>query len=179
MKPLVDQLAEKAKAKSRLSAPSAAAMTAPSSNFGGYLGGTAYQTRAANSIQYDPDNNGVGAVLAADFNKDGQTDLAVLQNDGTVNILLNTGSGGLSAPIGYLNTGPNVDGISIAQAFTVDLNGDGYPDLVAYDQNNSQVLSWLNGKDGTFKQPTLTPLDQSKGSPAGIALGDLDGGRKD
>lgn len=179
MKPLVDEFALKAKAKSHLSPlANAAAVTAPSSNFGGYLGGTAYQTRAANSIQYDPDNNGVGAVLAADFNKDGSTDLAVLQNDGTINILLNTGSGVFSAPVGYLNTGANVDSISISQAFTVDLNGDGYPDLVAYDQNNLQVLSWLNGKDGTFKQPILTPLDQSKGNPAGIALGDMDGDGK-
>jgi hypothetical protein len=181
MKPKLDELAQQAKAKAKalpLASSATSGATAPSPNFAGFLSGTAYETRAANSAQYDPANNGVGAVLAADFNKDGLTDLAVLQNDGTVNVLINSASGGLSAPIGYLNTGANVDSISISQAFTVDLNGDGYPDIVAYDQNNLQILSWLNGGDGSFTQPILTPLDQTQGSAAGIALGDVNGDGK-
>ena len=183
MKPLLDQLAAKSKTKSSLSSSKEAtanAASTPSPNFGGYIGATSYPARAASSAQFDPANNGVGAVLTADFNMDGHPDVAVIQYDGTLNILMNNGSGVLSPPSGYLNNTPNVSSISILQAFTADLNGDGYPDLVAFDQNNLQVLAWLNNGDGTFKQPTLTPLDQTLGNPAGITVGDVNNdGRSD
>lgn len=181
MRPILEQLS--AKSRTNRSHPAAAepvanAASTPILNFGGYLSATSYPARASASAQYDPLNNGVGAVLTADFNKDGRPDLVVMQYDGTLNVLLNTGSGAFSSPIAYLNQGPNIDNISISQAFTADLNGDGYPDLVAYDGNNYQVLTWLNGGDGSFKQPQIFVLDPTLGSPAGIAIGDVNGDGK-
>jgi hypothetical protein len=54
-----------------------------------------------------------------------------LQEDGTLNILINNGSGGLDAPVSYLN--PNYPSTNVFVAYAVDVNGDGYPDIVAYD----------------------------------------------
>ena len=113
------------KAHAALTAPTANAGSVSGPNFGGYVGAPAYPARAANSAQYDPENNGVNVVVAADFDKDGHPDLAVIQSDGTLNILTNTGSGAMSAPTGYLNPSPNVEGTFVSQALVADLNGDG------------------------------------------------------
>jgi Bacterial Ig-like domain (group 3)/FG-GAP-like repeat len=181
MRPVIEKLS--AKTRSNISHQSTVQPTAntdstPSPNFGGYLSGTSYPARAANSAQYDPVDNGVDAVLSADFDKDGLPDLAVIQNDGTLNILRNTGGGVLSAPIGYLNNSPNVSSISLGQAFTADLNADGFTDIVAFDPNNFLVLAWINNGDGTFKQPVTTQLDQTLGYPTGVTVADVNGDAK-
>lgn len=181
MRPLVEKARANSKSKSAHGAATqsiADTTLTASPNFGGYLNATSYPARAATSAQYDPLNNGVGAVLTADFDKDGHPDLLVMQYDGTLNVLLNSGSGAFSAPISYLNQGPNIDDISISQAFTADLNSDGYLDLVAYDPNNYQVLTWLNNGDGSFKQPQIFVLNSNLGTPAGVAIGDVNGDGK-
>ena len=181
MRPLLDQLRGQFKASgSKLSSPLssvAADSSAVSSNFGGYLNGISYPARAATSIQYDPVNNGVSAVLTADFDKDGIPDVAVLQSDGILNILHNNGSGVLSAPVGYLNPNPNVGSSAIAAAYAVDLNGDGYLDIVAYDVNDGLLISWINSA-GTFGTGQTTTLDTSFGQIAGIQVGDVNGDGK-
>jgi hypothetical protein len=180
VRPVLNRLAAGAQTRTSqsLAAPAANTASAAAPNFGGFVGPASYPARAANSAQYDPFNNGVNAVVTADFNKDGFPDLAVIQSDGTLNILQNTGSGAMAASVGYLNPSPNVQNTFVAQAFATDLNGDGYPDLVAFDSNNSVVLAWLNNGSGVFGQPQLTQLDPSLGNVAAIAVGDVNGDGK-
>jgi Bacterial Ig-like domain (group 3)/FG-GAP-like repeat len=145
--------------------------TAP--NFGGYLTAPYYPTRTTASCVVDPYNCGVAAALTADYDKDGKPDVAVVQYDGTLNILLGNGVGGFAAPVPYSN--PNVSSTEIAQAFAADVNNDGYPDIVAYDQGNNAILVWLNLRNGTFAAPVATAMTYNFGNVANIAVGDVNG----
>jgi hypothetical protein len=179
MRPLLDQL--KLPAADQVAGdlqPGANATGLTTPNFGGYVSAPTYQSRASNSIAYDPLNNGVQSVFSADFDQDGKPDVAVMQFDGTLNILHNAGDGTLSAPQGYLNPNPNVGSENVTQAFAVDLNGDRYPDVVAFDAANSLVITWLNQGNGTFGTAQTTTLSTSYGQAAGIAVGDVNGDGK-
>lgn len=181
MRPLLDRLrASRAHRSTSASSSvtSADSAVVPNPNFGGYLGGASYPARAANSIQFDSLNNGVQDEITADFDNDGHPDVAVIQADGTLNILHNNGSGVLSAPVGYLNPSPNVGGTYIGQAFATDLNGDGYLDIVAFDTNNNVLITWINAGGGTFNQGQLTTLSSSFGNVGGFAVGDVNGDGK-
>jgi len=156
---------------SKLVTSNAAGLTKP--NFGGYVGTPTYPARASNSVAYDSLNNGVSTIFSADFDKDGLPDIAVLQEDGTLNILHNEGNGTLSAPAGYLNPNPDVGSENVSQAYVADLNGDGYPDIIAFDAANDVVLTWINAGNGTFNTPQSTTLSQNYGNVAGIAVGDV------
>ena len=174
MRPLLNQLKFPAASRAASSlGPEADATELTTPNFGGYVSAPMYSARASNSIAYDPLNNGVQTVMSADFDKDGKPDVAVMQFDGTLNILHNAGNGVLSAPQGYLNPNPNVGSENVTQAFAVDLNGDGYPDVVAFDAANDVVLTWLNAGNGTFGTAKSTTLSANYGNVAGIAAGDV------
>ena len=70
---------------------------APTPPFGGYVNAPNFPAVSSNSVTpgvYSPAN----VELAADFNKDGKSDVADLQFDGTLNILISNGSGSLNAP---------------------------------------------------------------------------------
>jgi hypothetical protein len=142
--------------------------TAP--NFAGFLDAPFYPARLEASCLPDPYNCGVAVTVTADFNKDGKPDLAVLQYDGTLNILLNNGSGVFSAPVAYSN--PNVGVTEIQQGFAVDVNKDGYPDIVAFDAGQNAILVYLN-KGGVFSTPTA--ISMAGASVGSIALGDVNG----
>src|SRR5262245_382533 len=87
------------------------------------------------------------AVAVADFNGDGQPDLAVANrvSNGTVSILLASG-GGYSAPVGYAAGSLPTDVIA------ADFNGDGKQDLAVVTFTFSSNLRVLKGNgDGTFQ----------------------------
>jgi hypothetical protein len=69
----------------------------PSGSFGGYLSDPLSPACVSNLLEED-DCEGV-SILAADFNKDGKQDLAVLFRTGALSTLLGDGNGGFSAPI--------------------------------------------------------------------------------
>jgi hypothetical protein len=84
-------------------------------------------------------------TVAADFNGDGHSDVATVNNSGNGNVILefNKGDGTFGAPV-------QVPGSSGIQALaTGDLNGDGHPDLVGMTSNSVLVL--LNNGNGTFQ----------------------------
>jgi len=154
----------------------AAAASAVQPNFGGYLAAPYYPARLEPSCVTDPYNCGVTIEMTADFDKDGKPDIAVLQNDGILNVLLNNGSGGFAAPVSYLN--PNFSSTFIQQGFAVDVNNDGYADILAYDEGNNAIIVYLNQKNGTFAAPLSVPLSSNYGSIASIAIGDVNGDGK-
>jgi hypothetical protein len=111
------------------------------------------------------------SVFAADFNEDGNMDLAVTDSStvpGTVSILLGKGDGTFQ---------PAVDYPTAAKALSVtagDFNGDGKLDLAV--SASSGFVSVLLGKgDGTF-QPHV---DYATGAyPSSVTVGDFNGDGK-
>lgn len=103
---------------------------------------------------------------SADFNGDGQTDLAVVDN-GTdkVAVYLNT-KGEFSKAKEY------AVGADPVYAASADLNGDGRPDLVVANYQSGTVSVLMNSGTGTFKNQ----VSYAAGSgPVAVAIGDLNG----
>jgi hypothetical protein len=78
------------------------------------------------------------AVVAADFNQDGNMDFASANSSNIVGIFLGNGVGGFTNPTN-VNVGANTELRSIALG---DFNNDGFPDLVAglYQTNVVRIL---------------------------------------
>src|SRR5579871_1324199 len=85
-------------------------------------------------------------LVAADLNKDGNLDLAVVNyNSGTVSVMLGNGKGDFG-PASNFNVGKEPYAVAVG-----DFNADGTPDLAVanYDSNNVSIL--LGEGNGTFK----------------------------
>jgi hypothetical protein len=94
------------------------------------------------------------AVLAEDFNRDGNLDVAVGdQSNGDVTILLGNGAGGFSSNILYLT------GVYVSSMTSGDFNGDSYPDLAFGDNYVGGISVMLNNGAGGFSLEGLYPLD--------------------
>ena len=122
--------------------------------------------RFANPISL-PTSGPTVAVAVADFNDDGNADLAVL-GPGGVTIWLSNGKGAF-VPSATYDVGPDATGLSIA-----DLNGKDRPDLVV-GNSFGDVLVLVNEGNGVFKTPTiidqrvaLTVTHSSNGTPTFI-----------
>jgi uncharacterized protein (TIGR03437 family) len=82
------------------------------------------------------------AVTAADFNGDGNPDLAIANyGSGTVSVLLGNGTGGFTAASGS----PFASGASPASVAAGDFNGESKPSLAAANQSDNTVTILLNG----------------------------------
>ena len=131
----------------------------------------------------DGDQNTAFNSVSGDFNNDGKMDVATIKSDGTISVLLNpstfAGIGGLSA-IESNNTG-NLNSLYISYVLVADMDGDGFPDLVGQDLENTQVVVWIGKGDGTFAAPNTYPLTLKTGltwmSSFGnsIVVGDFNG----
>ncbi|MBB5062268.1 FG-GAP-like repeat-containing protein [Granulicella mallensis] len=144
-----------------------------SPNFGGYVNAPTFDGRTTASLATGVFDNGVTVELTADFNKDGKPDIAVLQQDGTLNILLGNGGGSLAAPVSYYN--PNYQTSSVNNAYAIDMNNDGAIDIVAFDYNNNAMITWLNTGNGTFSGAVATTLDATNGYPNDVLVQDVNG----
>src|SRR5262249_43407783 len=100
-----------------------------------------------------PANYSVGTgpylIAEADYNRDGNLDLAVANfNSGTVSILLGNSNGTFGSPTNFaVGSGP----ASIAEG---DFNSDGKLDLVTANQNSGNISILLGNGSGGFGTAT-------------------------
>jgi len=106
-----------------------------------------------------------------DFNEDGLADLAVVSNEGFLDIYLSDGYGTFRAPIEYGIPAGFLD-LTVA-----DLDGDGSLDLIA-EGNFFSVLVFYGHGDGTFDPYKGYATFGRTHGPAPVAVGDLNGDGK-
>ncbi len=109
------------------------------------------------------------ALAAADFNGDGDVDLAVTSaGSNLVQIFLGNGDG-------TFRTGSNLQfstGVDPVFVATGDFNGDGFLDLAIANQTDNTVSILLGNGDGTFT-PASIPAPPVGNTPTSIAVADL------
>lgn len=125
-------------------------------------------------------------LVAADFNGDGQGDLATANNDDyTVSVLLGNGDGTFQAP----RTSSAGAGDPSGSLVAADLNRDGKADLVTFNLYSTNITLLLGNGDGTFQAPhsialpgQLPPDDSEQGALEqgliSVAVGDFNGDDK-
>ncbi len=103
---------------------------------------------------FAPAGPSASGLAVADFNHDGDQDVAVandLGGSGTVSILLGNGDGTFAAPVSY-PTGHGCLAVAVG-----DFNGDTIPDLVAvnersaFGETDGSLTILLGNGDGTFR----------------------------
>jgi hypothetical protein len=92
----------------------------------------------------------VYASAVADFDHVNGANIVDLESDGTLNIFLNDGKGGFSQTYS-IPTGQTGCRQSFLRA--VDLNADGYADIVGMDVYQSKLFIFLNDGTGHIKPP--------------------------
>jgi hypothetical protein len=112
-------------------------------------------------------------IVAADFNQDGKMDVAT-SNAGTstATVLLGTGTGSFT-----LQTAQPTGTDPIALV-TTDINSDGYPDLVAFDEfsgSTGAVAVLLGNGDGTLQVAQTSAQAFLPGTQAAVADFNRDG----
>jgi uncharacterized protein (TIGR03437 family) len=129
---------------------------------------------AANPLGPFTVGNGPRAVAVVDVNGDGLPDIVTANSaDNTVTVLLNNGSGGFAAAAGS----PFAVGTQPESLVVSDFNGDGYPDIVTANLNDSNVTLLLGNGAGGFTAAQGSPFAVGAG-PHSVATGDFNGDGK-
>src|SRR3989344_5629853 len=108
------------------------------------------------------------SIIISDLNTDGKGDIAIVQANGKLAVLMNNGNGSFDPKVEYVG----VQGSLVASGLqSGDLNDDGKPDLAAVFASTS-VAVFLNNGNGTFAPKVDYPTGIS---PVRIATGDFNG----
>jgi hypothetical protein len=113
-------------------------------------------------VSYGTSSGGAQAVAVGDFNGDGKPDLAVVDNDFTLNVLLNRGDGIFTSGNSYLGAQDTVA--------AADLNNDGKLDLISVSESGNRVNVFQGIGDGRFLPPVGIAAG---GTPVGVVTGDF------
>ena len=137
--------------------------------FSCYLGRKC-EYRLRPTVQYSArDSSHSQSLAVADFNSDGQMDIAFVDPDAnSVGILLGYGTGEFSPPIIY-STG--VDSLPTC-VVAGDFNSDGRVDIAVANSGASNVGIFLNNDNGDFSSQT-TYFTGTNSGPFSVALADL------
>ncbi len=124
-------------------------------------------------------NTEIYASVAADFNNDGYPDIATIQSNGIVDVILNPGPGknfATATPLAS-NASATNNNPYIVWAIAADMNNDGKIDLVAQDGANSQIVIWQGNGDGTFGSPSAFTVPNANWLSRGgsVLVGDFNG----
>lgn len=108
-----------------------------------------------------------GHMVAADFDADGDLDLAAVNfGNNNISVLKNNGDGTYATRVNY-NSGTGPVGLH-----TADLDNDGDPDLIASNNSTTTVSVLLNNGDATF----ASKVDYTTGNnPLILTSGDYNG----
>ena len=136
------------------------------------LGNAGGSFPAATSVSV-PNATGLRGIVAADFNGDGNQDIATVNRTSlNLSVLFGSGSGDFISAGSYAAGGTEPNAIT-----TGDLNGDGRLDLVTVNSGSNNVVVRINNGAGVF--PSTVTLSSGV-DPIAVATGDLDNdGRKD
>ena len=119
---------------------------------------------ASPATQLDPTG-----IVAGDFNHDGKLDLAVVNaGSGSVSVLLGQGNGTFTTTPA-VSVG-SASGIGANAIVALDVNGDGYLDLVTATTLQNDVAVLMNNGDGTFQPVENYAVPNG---PAYVAAGDF------
>jgi hypothetical protein len=111
------------------------------------------------------------AMTSADFNSDGNLDLALVnQTTNNVTVLLGNGNATFSLASGS----PFPVGKAPVAVASADLNGDARPDLVVVNQTDNTISVELGNGDGTFTAAPNSPLATGQ-APTAVAIADFNG----
>ncbi len=106
-------------------------------------------------------------VVSADFDRDGDKDLAVTRdNPDRVSLLFNT-AGSFGAPIDY----PTGSGTGAGDMAVADFDGNGFPDIAVSLHNINSVRFFMNA-GGVLTAGALVSVGMN---PRRLSVGDLDG----
>ena len=108
------------------------------------------------------------AMVGGDFNNDGNSDLIVGNEDGTLTLLLGDGTGSFNS---VHHIPPQSSVVSIAVA---DFNNDGIPDIAISDWRASSVTVLVGTGKGSFEYLRSFPL-RMRGTKPHVATADFNG----
>lgn len=135
-------------------------------------GGFTYQASSpatGGNIPYD--------VAVADVNGDGKVDALVINNfDGTLGVLLGTGTGSFS-----LQGNPPATGGANSSPYSVaiaDVNGDGKSDALVANRGTSTLGVLLGNGSGGFTLQAASPSTGTGSRPKSVAVADFNGDGK-
>ena len=113
-------------------------------------------------------------ITAADFNRDGQLDLAVPHRDGGQSYVYLAAANASFSDSRRIPFGPPDTHIRMAQAG--DFNRDGFLDIVAIDDTAKTATIYFGKPDGTFDSGIM--VGDRKAVPYALAVADLNRDRK-
>jgi Ca2+-binding RTX toxin-like protein len=107
-------------------------------------------------------------LLIADFDQDGNRDVAVLETGGTVSVWFGTSS---ATAVTFAATPLVLGQLSAPRGMeAADLDGDGFPDLIVSDAETDQLKIFFANADRSF---TFPMTESTANGPAGLVASDL------